>query len=69
MNDEPTSRYKTIAFTPIVLRRELFKLFYLSDLFNLNEKADASEAYHHLLEVLHASMCVSCGQKQSPHDQ
>jgi len=32
------------TFTVVGIRRELFKLFYLIDSFNINEKADAAEA-------------------------
>ena len=44
-------------FTPVIIRRELFKLFYTTDLFNLNEKADSAEALSAILSLLHASMC------------
>lgn len=48
-------------FTVILMRRELFKLYYLSDLFNINEKADAAEALAHILSLLHASQCRHYG--------
>ena len=49
-------------FTPIIIRRELYKLFYLeNDLFNLNEKADASEAFTTILSLIHASLTPGQG--------
>ncbi len=35
------------------MRREFFKIYYLSNNFNLNEKADASEAFSSFLSLLH----------------
>ena len=46
-----------VVLTPIIIRKELFKLFYLSDLYNLNEKADSSEAFTTVLSLIHSSMC------------
>mmetsp|Transcript_17065 Transcript_17065/g.21568 ORF Transcript_17065/g.21568 Transcript_17065/m.21568 type:complete len:81 (-) Transcript_17065:92-334(-) len=37
-----------------LIRRELFKLSYLSDKFGLNQKADAFEAYDFLLTAIHS---------------
>ncbi len=41
--------------SPNVVRRELFKLFYKEDQFNINEKADAAEAYSTIMSLIHAS--------------
>jgi hypothetical protein len=38
-------------------------LFYLEDTFNLNEKADAAEAFLTILSLLHASNAPNLGQK------
>ena len=57
------------SFTAVVIRRELFKLYYLSNLFNLNEKADAAEALAHILSLLHASYCRHYGCKPSEDKQ
>lgn len=54
-------RYNIPHFTVVLIRRELFKLYYLSDLFNINEKADAAEALAHILSLLHASQCRHYG--------
>lgn len=43
------------SYSSSYIRRELFKLFYLQNTFNLNEMADAAEAYTHMLELLHAN--------------
>jgi hypothetical protein len=42
-----------------LIRSALFKVFYLSELFNLNDKADASEALTKTLEFLHGLFIVS----------
>jgi len=44
------------VYKSLDIRRELFKLFYNEELFNLNEKADASEALTTVLSILHASL-------------
>ena len=55
-------------FKPIIIRRELFKLFYLEDLFNVNEKADAAEAFCHILSIIHASCTKTQGMKGTELD-
>jgi len=40
------------------VRRELFKLFYKESLFNLNQKADAGEAFACILKVIHAFFVI-----------
>jgi predicted site-specific integrase-resolvase len=55
------------TLSPIIIRRELFKLFYLesdSNAFGLNEKADASEAFSTIISILHASCCKLKGEKK-----
>lgn len=56
-----TDKYTFETISPVPIRRELFKLYYLSDLFNLNEKSDAAEALAHVLSLLHASQCDNLG--------
>ena len=45
---------KTWQVTDVnVLRRELFKIFYKENLFNLNSKADSAEAFSTILKMMH----------------
>ena len=49
---------KIMEFESIAVRRELFKLFYLSNEFVLNMKADAFEAFDHILSLIHSWIAV-----------
>ena len=42
------------------VRAELYKLFYLDNEFELNNKADAYEAFDHMVSLIHA-WCRSIG--------
>lgn len=50
------------------LRINLFKIFYLEQIFNLNEKADASEAFTKILELLHGYYLLKKNQYQAPNN-
>lgn len=60
---------KLEVLSPINVRRELFKLFYLQKegLFDLNQKADAAEALMNILSILHCSQSrdLGCQPKKS----
>ena len=52
------------------LRSELFKLFYLDSLFDLNHKADASEAMLYLLKLIHGAFIRDSRDKcKSVHEE
>ena len=49
---------KIMESESIAVRRELFKLFYLTNEFVLNMKADAFEAFDHILSLIHSWIAV-----------
>lgn len=52
------------TFNPIDVRKELYKLFYSENTFNLNEMADASEAFSNIVSILRSWSAPNKGQKK-----
>ena len=53
---EVRANVEKTKFDSFPVRRELFKLFYLSNKYNLNDMSDANEALENILNLLHAHL-------------